>query len=247
MIVYVDIDHEKVRNDLEKRDEHFSKLMDLKTKFEKISGVPCLIQHYREVSLAGFQKLGVQAMIISGNSTDWSEYQENAFHGLNQVILAAPIPILGVCGGLQKIGMAHGVKIQPLRRLHSKEDDPCNLLAPGYFKEAGFTPIKVLKDDPIFFGIDGEPKLMALHYEQLEYVPQGFEWLASSQACDIQVIKQIDRPVYGFQLHPEAYCEQPTDNRSALVRKIYPQGFGQVQTDGRMIIENFFRIGGLIK
>jgi GMP synthase-like glutamine amidotransferase len=240
MIVYVDTEHERVLNNPGRRNGHLSSQMDLKLKFEEISGVPCLVQRYRDVSLDGFHRMGVKAMIISGNATDWPEYDVQAFDRLNAIIRAAEIPILGVCGGLQVIGMAHGVGIKAMRKLHPGESDPNNLLAPGYFKEVGFMPIKVVKDDPIFAGIGAEPHIMASHFKELDRVPAGFELLASSGECTIQVIKRVDKPIYGFQLHPEAYTEGPEDSRSGLVSRVYPRGHGQTRPDGRTILDNFF-------
>ena len=108
-------------------------------------------------------------------------------------------------------------------------------------------PIKVVKDDPIFAGIECDPQIMALHFKELDRVPEGFELLASSEECTVQVIKQKDKPAYGFQLHPEAYTEGPDDMRSGLVSQVYPHGHGQIQPDGRTILENFFWIAGIIQ
>lgn len=108
-------------------------------------------------------------------------------------------------------------------------------------------PIKVVKDDPIFSGIEGDPQIMALHFKELGGLPKGFELLAFSEECTVQVIKQIGKPVYGFQLHPEAFTEGPDDIRSGLTSLVYPDGHGQTCPDGRVILTNFFRIAGIIQ
>ena len=108
-------------------------------------------------------------------------------------------------------------------------------------------PLQIIKQDPIFVGIQGSPTLMACHFQELDRVPMGFELLASTEECEVQVIKLSGKPVYGFQFHPEAYTEGHDDMRSVLVCEVYPKGHDQIQTDGRTIIENFFRIAGIIQ
>ena len=246
MILFVNIEHESWWSDPERRTGVLAYHLDLKYKFEDISGLPCLLLRYGMLDQERIRSMGVRAIIISGNATDWPEYEENSFDVLFDIVRAAEFPILGICGGHQVIGMAHGAGEKPMRKLRPGEADPTDLSAPGYFKEVGFMPIQVLKDDPIFAGIDGNPNLMALHYKEVDRLPEGFEVLASSAECPFQVIKQFDKPVYGFQLHPEAYCEYPDDMRAGLVSLVYPQGHGQARPYGRTILENFFRIAGIV-
>lgn len=110
MIVYIDLEHESILDNPGRRKDHLWYQMDLKLKFEEISGLPCLVQRYSNVNLSWLHDAGVQAMIISGNATDWAEYEVNAFDNLYEIIRAAEIPILGLCGGHQVMGMAHGHK-----------------------------------------------------------------------------------------------------------------------------------------
>ena len=49
--------------------------------------------------------------------------------------------------------------------------------------------------------------------------------LADSEACPIQAMRHVRRPLYGFQFHPERYTE--------------------AHPDGRTILANFFRLAGL--
>jgi GMP synthase-like glutamine amidotransferase len=79
----------------------------------------------------------------------------------------------------------------------------------------------------------------------VKQVPPGFQVLASSQDCPIQVLKRRDRLVYGTQFHPEAYTEGAFDRRNTLVNLVYPQGRTQEQTDGRRLLANFLRIAGI--
>jgi len=63
------------------------------------------------------------------------------------------------------------------------------------------------------------------HFWELKDLPEGFVRLADSEACPIQAMRHVRRPLYGFQFHPERYTE--------------------AHPDGRTILANFFRLAGL--
>ena len=54
----------------------------------------------------------------------------------------------------------------------------------------------------------------------------GFELLATSPECRIEMMKHAERPLYGAQFHAESWHEA------------YP--------DGEQVMRNFFRIAGLM-
>ncbi len=87
-------------------------------------------------------------------------------------------------------------------------------------------PVRVVREDPLFEGLNREPVFFEAHYWELKEVPAGFENLASTDECRIQAIKLQDKPVYGTQFHPELY-----DNE---------------HSDGRTLIANFLRVAGII-
>lgn len=226
MICYVDIEHEKVLQDSEKRLTHLARCMDVKLKLEELSDRACLVQHYSRVTRQRLEEWGIQALLISGNETDWADYGQTALTELQQILRTADLPILGFCGGCQLIAMAYGAPLGPMRRLFADEDDPRPDFAPGYFKEWGFTPVRVLQTHPLFNGLGEEPVLWENHYWEIKEVPPGFEVLASTTACRIQAIGHTTKPLYGTQFHPELYTEGHADGREVLI--------------------NFFRIAGIL-
>jgi GMP synthase (glutamine-hydrolysing) len=155
------------------------------------------------------------------------------------------LPILGICGGLQLIAMAHGAALGPMRRLQKGEADPNEGFASGYFKEWGFVPVRVLEPDPLFEGLGQKPVFLEAHYWDVKEVPPGFELLASSDACRIQAIRQTGRLVYGTQFHPEAYLAGKEALQSWLVNFVYPKGHTDVHADGRRLLANFFTLAGV--
>jgi len=227
VICYVDIEHEKVLHDEGKRIWHLGRRADIKLRLEELSGEPCLLQRYSRITRQRLAEWGIRALVISGNSTDWVEYEDADLAEMLHVIRAAELPILGLCGGGQLVAMAHGVALGPIRRLREGESDPNPDYSPGYFKEWGYRPVRVVRPDPLFDGLGKQPVFWQSHYWEMKEVPPGFELLASTDECRIQAIRQADKPVYGTQFHPERYNDE------------YP--------DGRKFMVNFFRIAGIIR
>lgn len=245
MICYVDIEHEKVLDDAKRNVSYLAMRMGVQLRLEEISGEPCLVQRYTNVTRRRLREWNIRALVISGNSTDWEEYPEGTWDEMGEIIRAAEVPIIGLCGGCQLIAMAHGAPLGPLRRLNEGEQDPCPRFAPGYFKESGFKPVRILAFDPLFEGLGEMPIFLESHYWEVKQAPPGFSVLASTDDCPIQVIKRQDRPVYGVQFHPEGYTERPYDPRSLLANLVYPEGYPEAQPDGRRLLANFFKIAGV--
>lgn len=245
MICYVDIEHEDVLNDPAKRDAHLAWAMDVKLRLEELAAVPCLVQHYRRVSLARLKKWGIHALIISGNASDWESYPAGAFDALFEIIREAAVPILGICGGHQLIAMAHGAKAGPIRPLAPEGGAAAGPGGEGYFKEWGFLPVEVVHPDPLFEGLGEHPVFLEMHYWEVKELPADFVLLASSPDCRVQAVRHRRKPLYGVQFHPEAYILPDQRYRSLLVRIVYPEGYDQAQPDGEVLLRNFLRVAGV--
>ncbi len=245
MIGFVSLEHESWLADPEKRASHLTHCMDVKLKVEAMTGQPCLVQRYRDVTHDRLEEMGITTLLISGNATDWPYYEPEGLRGMQEIIHRAELPILGFCGGLQLIAMAHGVTVAPMRRLRPGETDVTDLSAPGYLKEWGFMPVDVVAD-PILDGLGASPVFLEAHHCEVKEAPPGFQVLASSKDCPVQALKQDGKAVYGVQFHPESYTEGPNDRRNPLVNLIYPDGYPQAEVAGRDLIANFFRIAGVL-
>jgi GMP synthase-like glutamine amidotransferase len=227
MICFVDIEHEKALQDEGKRTWHLGRRAVVKLKLEEISGQLCLLQRYPSVTRQRLAEWGIKALVISGNASDWVEYSDSELAEMLHVIRAAELPIIGLCGGGQLIAMAHGAALGSIRRLREGERDPNPDYSPGYFKERDYMPVRVVQPAPLFEGLGSEPVFWQSHYWEMKEIPPGFELLASTDECPIQVIRQVGKPVYGTQFHPEHYTDE------------YP--------DGRKLLANFFKIAGIIR
>jgi GMP synthase (glutamine-hydrolysing) len=246
MICFVSIEHESWLENPENRLAHLAYCMDVKLKVEALTGRPCLVQRYPDVTRHQLRGLGIAALLISGNAADWYRYGREELAELCDLIREAEWPILGFCGGLQLIALAHGSNTAPMRRLRPGEPDVTTLSAPGYRKEWGFMPVDVVDPDPIFDGLGAPPMFLQVHYCEVKELPPGFRLLASSKDCAIQAIRRNDGPVYGVQFHTEGYTEEPHDRRNPLVNLVYPEGYPEARPDGRDLLANFFRIAGVL-
>lgn len=244
MICYVDLEHEQAHQNVQERIEHERRCAGIALRLKRASGDQCLIKHYADFSRQWLDSMAIKALVLGFSVTDWENYDQENLRELRQTVLAAQLPILGLCGGLQFIALAHGARLDPIRRLNEGEKDPSENYATGYFKEWGFTQVEIIKPDPLFDGLE-DPSFLEVHYLELKEIPKGFELLASTNACRIQTIKQTGELVYGLQFHPEAYTAQQANHQNWLVNMVYPDGYSEQHSDGRKLLSNFFQLAGI--
>jgi GMP synthase-like glutamine amidotransferase len=231
MICYVDLEHPTLGPSLlSDRPEAAPRKAEQVTwamRFQEISGLPCLLQHFTQVSPRRLAEVGIRAVIVSGHSTLIDDYDPASLAPLIEVIRSAELPLLGLCGGHQLMGLAFGVRPEPMGPLARGEADPRPELAPGMRKEWGAYPIRILGDDPLFAGLGDAAVVEQRHFWELKTLPEGFVRLAASDACAIQAMRHSARPLYGVQFHPERYSD--------------------AHLDGRTIVANFLRLAGLAR
>ena len=114
-------------------------------------------------------------------------------------------PFFGICLAHKILGYIYGAKIL-------------------YSKERGFTKISFLKNFVL------APNVSTLtvyqdHDFSIGYLPDKLVNYASSQTCEVQVIKVVDKPHFGVQFHPEL-----------------DDDFG----NGGLVLENFLKFTGVI-
>lgn len=136
---------------------------------------------------------------------------------------------MAICGSHQLIGCMYNLDLhsvsklrdEPMRKLRPGEPDLADY-HPGYFKEYGFYPVDIIRDDPIFEGLPNPFIVREAHYCEVKALPNDFELLASTDECHVQAMKHKSRMIYGTQFHPEAYTE--------------------TYQHGKVVLENFFRM-----
>ncbi len=228
MLAFLDIEHPSVLQDPRRAPYHLRDYYQRVINIAQATGVVCRAVHYLDFSRDWLREHDIQALLIGGNTMDWEGYDLAEFEPVWDVIRAGDVPVIGFCGGHQFIALAFGAECGPLGPLAPGEVDLMPEYKPGMRKERGYQPLHVVAhDDPLFDGFqESGPVIMQSHYWEICELPTGFDLLASTNWCRIQVIKHRTLPIYGSQGHAEAYTDQ------------YP--------DGKRMIRNFALATGVI-
>jgi len=194
----------------------------LKARAEELTGVPCIVVRYTQLAGANMNNPSIKAILIDASLAAMSQPHAELLYAL---IRETRIPTIGFCGGHHHIYNAYGGIDTPMRRLREGEPDPNPDYQPGFFKEWGFTPVRILKRDPLFEGLPDVIIVNEMHAWHCTYLPPQFDVLATTDECPVQVIKHKEKILYGTQFHAEEYDDE------------HPHG--------RIILQNFFRMAGL--
>lgn len=215
-IIYVDLEHGRVLDDPIEGPSHRARRDAALARLADVSKQPCQLLRFEDVSVVRIRTMSPHAVVISGNTADWSEYDFTELGGLIDTIRSAPAPILGICGGHQLIGHAMGATWGPLGHIRPGGFDPDPRFAPGLYKERGYCEIEVDGASPLFHRLGKLPVVFQSHYWQLTSVPEGFLNCASSIDSPIQAIARLDYQVFGVQFHPERYDDDHRDGEIIL-------------------------------
>lgn len=149
-------------------------------------------------------------LVLGSRVAPWDVDHLEDYEAECEVIRLADKPILGICGGHQLIGKAFGV---PVRRM-----------GPEGKGENGYRVVRPVRNHPIFNGV-GEASFLVreFHTDCVPSLPRGFDLLASSRRCQIQMIAHRERPILGMQFHPERYTDKMPLGRVLLLnaRKMF--------------------------
>ncbi len=266
------IEHAKVLivNDLLRYDDDLSDLArrewngtkESKLRFErKISAMACdniaknvlrLVQqpktltvHLSEVGEAA-ASFNPDAIVMSGTLSDFDYYNPQQLEKFEQFIKTTKIPVLGICGAHQLIGMSFGGRLTTLDNLDASEKRTNRLV------EYQYRFIKITDNsDPIFAGVadvesgvwqdytleDDILRVWQNHGLQVEGIPEGFHQLATAYLCKNQMMvkRSGGQLIYTVQFHLEKSFEDWSKNPT---RWEHPNE----SRDGRILFENFLKI-----
>lgn len=130
-------------------------------------------------------------IILSGSSQFPIIYNREKLTGEITLIQKTLTPLIGICYGCELIAVSFGGTLKD-RGQNSQERVPF--------------PIEVIQNDPIFLG---KTDFMAYdaHRWIIDKTPNTLEILAKS-VHGPEVIRHRERPLYGFQFHPEKLQDQ---------------------------------------
>ena len=101
------------------------------------------------------------------------------------------VPTIGFCLGHEIIAAAYRGRIKKLDKYHQKKE-----------------LIRIIHDDPIFEGLGTtEISLVKRHSYHVSEISSDFIALAESDTTPNEIIRHSEKPIYGFQAHPEVSGE----------------------------------------
>ncbi|NNE67522.1 MAG: hypothetical protein HKN33_13240 [Pyrinomonadaceae bacterium] len=201
-----------------------------------------LTVHLSEVKEAA-QSYNPDAIVMSGTLSDFDYYNPEYLKHFEEFIHSTEIPVLGICGAHQLIGVSFGHELKTIDNLVPSERRT------GRVAEFQYRFIKIInREDPIFAGIDepdsgvwqdytvkeGILRVWQNHGLQVIGIPEGFEHLAKSYLTQNQMmVKRSDgQLIYTVQFHLEKSFEDWSKNPT---RWEHPNE----SRDGRILFENF--------
>ena len=218
MLAFVDIQHPLIADDPVKGPLHRQAREHQCRRIEESTGVRCQVIRYTDFDDERIRHDDIQGILISGCSFDWATYDWPTFATLQAIIRRGEIPTLGFCGGHQLIAMTVGGTSAPIGPLPAGAPDPDPTFEPGMNKERGILPVRIIQNDPLLAGLPQTFAAWQSHYWEVKDLPEGFERLAESDLCPVQVMRHREYPWSGTQFHPERYeAEYPAG--ATILRK----------------------------
>ena len=136
-----------------------------------------------ETILAG----GYRGVVLSGGPS--SVYDDGAPLP-SRALLESGLPVLGICYGMQAMGMLLGGHVVPAER-----------------REYGKAEVTLHGTSPLLRGvqpdIDGRLTVWMSHGDTVRRAPRGFASLGSTGNCPVAVMADDSRRLYAVQFHPE--------------------------------------------
>jgi GMP synthase (glutamine-hydrolysing) len=130
---------------------------------------------------------GYQGIILSGGPS--SVYDENAPLP-DRALFESGIPILGICYGMQAMGMLLGGHVVPAER-----------------REYGAAEVTLEGTSPLLRGVEpereGRLSVWMSHGDTVLRPPKGFQALGSTANCPVAAMADEARGLYAVQFHPE--------------------------------------------
>jgi GMP synthase (glutamine-hydrolysing) len=149
------------------------------------TGVYCEIHPFQSAG-AAMVALNPKGVVLSGSPA--STLDENA-PTIDPAILAANVPVLGICYGQQALCMALGGKVEA-----------------GHHREFGRAEVTVHTKSALYDGVWGigtAHQVWMSHGDRVTALPEGFEVVGTSPNAPFAMVANEARRIWAVQFHPE--------------------------------------------
>jgi GMP synthase (glutamine-hydrolysing) len=185
-------------------------------RLEDITGDTCLLQRYQHVDPSLIERQAIRAVFISGHGADPDRYDPADREGLRAIVRSGTTPVFGFCGGFQFIAESLGVTVDRVGPIPDDEEDPAPMYQPGWKKEVGYLPVRLVGQHPLHDGLGPAPVFRHAHTQELKSLPDGFERLAETDMTPIQLAAHAELPIAGSQFHPEYWTDEAPSGRRLI-------------------------------
>lgn len=164
------------------------------------------VDEFMDVKTVGFLDFSlddldsIRGVILSGAPILVTEIDMSDYLQKMNWLKATELPVLGICFGHQLIGILHGAFASMMKA------------------DRDWQTIEAFETSPLLDRLPAEFQMMEDHCETIS-IPQGFNLIASSDACVNEIMQHKTKPLFGVQFHPEVSGNH-----------------------GRVLIENFIKV-----
>jgi GMP synthase (glutamine-hydrolysing) len=139
--------------------------------------------HPFDLSAAELKKMQPKGIILSGGP---SSVPEKGSPLPDPAIFRLGVPVLGICYGLQAISQLLGGKVARSQR-----------------REYGKATLTQFDPEGLFHGLESELTVWMSHGDRVDELPPDFVVIGTSENSPVCAVKDLNRPIYGIQFHPE--------------------------------------------
>jgi GMP synthase (glutamine-hydrolysing) len=121
---------------------------------------------------------------------------------IDDAVLEAGVPILGICYGMQALADKLGGAVEP-----------------SDHREFGYAEVRLGDENPLLAGLGDSTSMLKVwmsHGDRVERLPAGFKAIASTPSAPLAAMADVERRIYGLQFHPEV---THTDHGLEIIRR----------------------------
>lgn len=145
-------------------------------------GVYCEVHSYK-TSIEEIKKMNPVGIIFTGGPN--SVYLESS-PKIDKAVFELGIPVLGICYGTQLMAYTLGGEVSTCIK-----------------SEYGKTETEYDTSCVLFDGLNDKGISWMSHTDYVSKAPAGFKGVAHTESCPIAAMQNVEKKLYGIQLHPE--------------------------------------------